>query len=80
MIANWPEQERIDTGRAWTYGLGSIPGRGKIYLNKVQTGSGAHPASYLVGNRGSFPGGKVAGAWSWPLHLVQRSKVVEQSV
>jgi hypothetical protein len=33
----------------------------------VQTGSGAHPASYPMGNRGSFPGGKAAGAWSWPL-------------
>jgi hypothetical protein len=24
----------------------------------VQTGSGAHPASYTMGTRGSFPGGK----------------------
>jgi hypothetical protein len=24
----------------------------------VQTGSGAHPASYLMGTGGSFPGGK----------------------
>jgi hypothetical protein len=29
--------------------------------------TGAHPASYVVGSRGSFPGGKAAGAWSWPL-------------
>jgi hypothetical protein len=28
----------------------------------VQTGSGAHPASYTVGTGGSFPGGKAAGA------------------
>jgi len=28
----------------------------------VQTGSGAHPASYPVGTSGSFPGGKAAGA------------------
>jgi hypothetical protein len=27
----------------------------------VQTGSGAHPASYLMGTGGSFPGGK-----AWP--------------
>jgi hypothetical protein len=27
----------------------------------VQTGSGAHPASYTMGTRGSFPGGK-----AWP--------------
>jgi hypothetical protein len=29
---------------------------------RVQNGSGAHPASYPVGTRGSFPGGKAAGA------------------
>jgi hypothetical protein len=28
----------------------------------VQNGSGAHPASYPTGTRGSFPGGKAAGA------------------
>jgi hypothetical protein len=28
----------------------------------VQTGSGAHPASYPMGTGDSFPGGKVAGA------------------
>jgi hypothetical protein len=28
---------------------------------RVQTGSGAHPASYPMGTRGSFPGGKAAG-------------------
>jgi len=28
----------------------------------IQNGSGAHPASYPVGTRGSFFGGKVAGA------------------
>jgi hypothetical protein len=34
---------------------------------RVQNCSGAHPASYPMGTRGSFPGGKAAGAWSWPL-------------
>jgi hypothetical protein len=34
--------------------------------HRVQIGSGAHPA-YPVGTWGSFPGGKAAGAWSWPL-------------
>jgi len=30
---------------------------------RVQTGSGAHTASYLMGNGGGFfPGGKAAGA------------------
>jgi hypothetical protein len=33
----------------------------------VQNGSGAHPASYPVGTKGSFPGGWATGAWSWPL-------------
>jgi hypothetical protein len=35
--------------------------------HRVQNGSGAHPASYPMGTWGSFPGGKAAGAWSWPL-------------
>jgi hypothetical protein len=35
--------------------------------HRVQNGSGAHPASYPMGTRGSFPGGKAARAWSWPL-------------
>jgi hypothetical protein len=29
---------------------------------RVQNGTGAHPASYPRGTRGSFPGGKAAGA------------------
>jgi hypothetical protein len=43
-------------------------GAGNYSLHhRVQNGSGAHPASYPMGTRGSFPGGKAAGAWSWPL-------------
>jgi hypothetical protein len=35
---------------------------GNFYLHHcIQNGSGAHPASYPMGTRGSFPGGKVAG-------------------
>jgi hypothetical protein len=30
--------------------------------HRVQNGSGAHPASYPMGTRGSFPRGKAAGA------------------
>jgi len=30
--------------------------------HRVQNGSGAHPTSYPVGTRGSFPGGYAAGA------------------
>jgi hypothetical protein len=50
-------------------------GAGNLSLHhRVQNGSGAHPASYLMGTRGSFPGSKPAGAWSWPL-LVQRLRM-----
>jgi hypothetical protein len=31
-------------------------------LHVVQTGSGVHPTSYIMGTGGSFPGGKAAGA------------------
>jgi hypothetical protein len=40
---------------------------GNFSRHRVQTGSGAHPASYPMGTAGSFPAGKAAGAWSWPL-------------
>jgi hypothetical protein len=37
-------------------------GAGNFSLNhRVQNGSGAHPASYPMGTRGSFSGGKAAG-------------------
>jgi hypothetical protein len=36
-------------------------GAGNFSLHRrVQNGSGAHPAYYLMGARGSFPGGKVS--------------------
>jgi hypothetical protein len=38
-------------------------GAGNFSLHhRVQNGSGAHPASYPMGARGPFPGGKAAGA------------------
>jgi hypothetical protein len=38
-------------------------GAGNFSLHRrFQNGSGAHPASYLMGTRGSFHGGKEAGA------------------
>jgi len=42
---------------------GSILGGGwKFFLHhRVQTCSGAHPPSYSMGTRGSFPGGKASG-------------------
>jgi hypothetical protein len=38
-----------------------------LLLHVVQTGSWFHPTSYPMVTVGSFPGGKVAGACSWPL-------------
>jgi hypothetical protein len=51
----------------WLDDLGSrvrFPtGAGNFYLHhRLQNGSGAHPASYPMGNRGSFLGDKAAGA------------------
>jgi len=49
----------------WKIG-GSRPGRGWEFSRShhhVQTGSAAHPASYTMGTRGSYPWGKAAGAW-----------------
>jgi hypothetical protein len=34
---------------------------------KMDETVGGHPASYPMGNESSFPGGKAAGALSWPL-------------
>jgi hypothetical protein len=54
----------------WTTGIRSPAGEEKFSLHRVQTGSGAHPASYPVGTGTCFTGGKAAGAWSWPLTSV----------
>jgi hypothetical protein len=80
---NSPQSHDSSVGIALGYGLhdeGSsvlFPAEaGNFSLHhRVQNGSGAHPDSYPMATRGSFPGGKAAGAWSWPhLHLVSRSK------
>jgi hypothetical protein len=43
-------------------------GAGSFGLHhRVQNDSGAHLASYQMGTRSSFLGGKAAGAWNWPL-------------
>jgi hypothetical protein len=44
----------------WIFGV-SIPGTGKHFslLHNVQTVSGVHPASYLIGTRGCYHGNKV---------------------
>jgi hypothetical protein len=44
-------------------GVRVLAGAGNFsFLRRVQTGSGAHPASYPMGNRSSFPGGEMAEA------------------
>jgi hypothetical protein len=57
---------------------GSSPGvAGNFSLHhRVQTGSGAHPASYPLGTTGFFPGGKSGRGVKLitELHLVPRSK------
>jgi hypothetical protein len=61
------KQRRRDSvvGIATGYGL---DGRGVgVRVHVVQTGSGVHPTSYPMDTGGSFPAGKAAGAWSWPL-------------
>jgi hypothetical protein len=43
--------------------IGFPAGAGNFSLHhRVQNGSEAHPASYPMGTRGGFPGGKAAGA------------------
>jgi hypothetical protein len=57
-------------GIALGYGLDDLgsrvrfpAGAGNFFLHhRVQNGSGAHPDSYPMGTRGSFPEGKAAGA------------------
>jgi hypothetical protein len=63
--------DRLRAGRSDDWG--SIPGRGWEFSPRhhVQSGSGAHLASYPMGTRGSFPRGKAAVAWSWPLTSIK---------
>jgi hypothetical protein len=52
-------------------------GAGNYSLNhRVQDGSGAHPASYPMSTRSSFPGGEAIGGVKLTihLHLMSRSK------
>jgi hypothetical protein len=69
------QSRKSSVGIAADYGLDNrmigvriSAGAGNFSLRHcIQTGSGAHSSSYPMGTRGSFPGGKAAGAWSWPL-------------
>jgi len=52
----------------WDFMVRFSAGAGNYSLHhRIQNGSGSHLASYPMGTRGSFPGGKAAGAWSWSL-------------
>jgi hypothetical protein len=54
----WCRDSSVGVATGWTAGV-QFPARGKRFslLHSVQTGSGAHPASYPMGTGGgSFPG------------------------
>jgi hypothetical protein len=56
----------------WFIEVWVLEGAGNFCLHhRVQNGSEAHPVSYPMGTSGSFPGGKAAGAWNWPLTSIQ---------
>jgi hypothetical protein len=40
----------------WMDGVQFLAGERFSFLHSIQTGSGAHPASYPIGTRGNFPG------------------------
>jgi hypothetical protein len=55
--------ENVQMGTFPKFNFAFSAGAGDFSLHhRVQNGSGAHPASYPVGTRGSFPGCKAAGA------------------
>jgi hypothetical protein len=47
---------------SWGSRVRFLVGAGNFSLHCIQNGSEAHPASYPMGTRGSFPGGKAARA------------------
>jgi hypothetical protein len=55
--------------QAWRPGFNSHRGSGGIFSLRhlIETGSGAHPASYPMDTGAAFRGGIAAGAWRWPL-------------
>jgi hypothetical protein len=72
-IAQW-YSAGLWSGWSWVWVLA---GAGNSLIHCVWSGSGAHPASYPVGTRGSFSGGKVARGMKLTthLHLVLRSRM-----
>jgi hypothetical protein len=65
-LKRWIPRRTVDLMQVLDYGLdghGLIPGTAEFFLrHNVQTGSGAHPASYTVGTGMHSFGGKPAGA------------------
>jgi hypothetical protein len=52
----------------WGFRVQFLTGAGNFSLHHcIQNSSRAHPASYPLGIKGSFPGGEAASAWNWPL-------------
>jgi hypothetical protein len=69
IVGNWNRSRDSSVGIAtgWAVRVQLLAGQDSSLLHSVQTGSKAYPASYSMGVGGFFPGGKAAGAWSWPL-------------
>jgi hypothetical protein len=72
--SRWPVRKLLDatsytaTGcMGCTIGVRVPLGPRIVIRNQVQTGSGAHPASYPMDTGSSIPGDKAAGAWTWPI-------------
>jgi hypothetical protein len=66
-VLEWIKSRDISVGVALGYGLDNGGSRVRLAGNfslhhHIQTGSGANLASYPMNTRGSFPGGKAAGA------------------
>jgi hypothetical protein len=61
-IATWLRAERSGSRARFPTGAGNFS-----LHNRVQTGSGARPASCPVCARGSFAGGKASVVWGWRL-------------
>jgi hypothetical protein len=62
VTANVTSLQYSDYATSWTTGLRFLAREGYFSLrHRVQTGTGAHPASCLMGTRGLFPWGKAAG-------------------
>jgi hypothetical protein len=70
LLPQWPflEQSILWHPMGLTVGV-QFPAEARDFslLHSIQTGFVAHPASYPMGTGSSFPTGKVARVWSWPL-------------